>query len=167
MDKFMRAFSTFDKWVARLAGWIVFAMMLIITYDVAMRYVFRAPTTWSFEISTYMLVAIVFLGGAWTLPAGGHVSVDIVTERVKPKTKALLGIITSSIAMFYLCIFSIAAFSFTYQAWVNNVKSTQYLGWTMWPIRSFLFIGGVLLFFEFFFRLVVNIRMFKRKSLKT
>jgi len=158
MDKFMKAVSTLDRWSAKLAGWIVFVMMVTITYDVGMRYLLRKPTTWSFEVNTYMLVAVVFLGGAWTLPAGGHVSVDIITERMKPINRAVLGIITSVMAMFYLAIFSYAALEFTYDAWANNIKSTQYLAWHLWPIRSFLLIGGVLLFLEFLFRLIRNIR---------
>lgn len=164
MDKFIKVISAFDRWIAKLSGWIVFVMMLTITYDVGMRYLFRKPTTWSFEVNTYMLIAVVFLGGAWTLPAGGHVAVDIITERLKPAKKAILGVITSLMAMFYLAIFAITAFKFTYDAWANNIKSTQYLEWPLWPMRSFLLIGAVLLFFEFSFKLIRNIQVLKQKN---
>ncbi len=166
MEKIMRGISAFNKWMAKLVGWVIFAMMLIITYDVTMRYIFKSPTTWSFEVSTYMLVAIVFLGGAWTLPAGGHVSVDIVTERVKPKTRAIMGIITSVLAIVYLVIFSLASFDFTREAVVDHIRSTQYLGWPLWPVRSFLLLGGIMLLLEFIFRLIRFIKLLKEEVSK-
>jgi len=167
MEKFIRAISAFNLLMAKLAGWLVFIMMLTICYDVGMRYLFRKPTTWSFEVNTYMLVAVVFLGGAWTLPAGGHVPVDIFIQRLKPAKRAMLDIITSLMAMFYLAVFAVAAFNFTYDAWANNIKSTEYLEWPLWPIRAFLLIGAVLLFFEFSFRMIRGIQVLKQKNLRT
>ncbi|OPY81795.1 MAG: Tripartite ATP-independent periplasmic transporter [Smithella sp. PtaU1.Bin162] len=151
---FMRAMSNFDRWLAEFAGWIVIVMMLTISFDVAMRYVFGMPTTWSFEINRYMLVLVMFFGGGWTLPAGGHVGVDLITENLTGNKKFRLEIITSAMAVCYMIIFTWESIIYTWEAFANGVRSTEYLAWPMWPIRGFLVIGGIMLTLEFLFRII-------------
>ncbi len=154
--KFMEIVSGFDEKMAVFAGWVIIIMMLTISYDVAMRYIFNAPTTWSFEINRYMLIMVVFFGGPWTLPAGGHVAVDIFTENASEKNRALMEVITSIMAIVYMMMFFMESTAFTLDAWRGNIRSTEYLGWPLWPVRSFLMIGSFFLMLEFIFRLIRN-----------
>lgn len=157
LTRFMNGISAFDEKLAEFAGWIVFVMMLTISYDVAMRYLFNAPTTWSFEINRYMLILVVFIGGGWTLPSGGHVSVDIATEHLAKRKKLILDTVTSVMAGAYVLVFLIESVVFTWDAWEHNVRSTEYLAWPLWPIRIFLVLGAALLFLEYILRIVRNI----------
>ena len=113
---------------------------------------------WAFEVSTYMMVVVVFLGGGWTLPAGGHVNVDILVNRLSKGKRRVVEIITSLFALFYLTIFTYEAWIFTYEAFSEDIRSSEYLGWPLWPMRSFLVIGGILLWIEFLFKLIRTIR---------
>ena len=161
--RWMRAISTFDKYLAEFSGWIVFLMMFCISYDVFMRYFFNMPTTWAFEISTYMMVLVVFLSAPWTLPAGGHVNVDIVIRNLSAKKRAVVDIFTSLMAIFYLSLFTWQALRYTYEAWSEGIRSTEYLAWPLWPIRVFLVIGGFFLLLEFVLKIIRNIRLFQNK----
>ena len=138
--------SALDEKLAEFAGWIVVVMMLTISYDVAMRYIFNAPTTWSFEVNRYMLIMVMFIGGAWTLPAGGHVSVDIAVERVSERKRRILDLITSIMAAVYVLIFFVESVAFTWDAIAHNVKSTEYLAWPLWPIREHSWLSAVFCF---------------------
>lgn len=162
--KFMEIISKFDKGLAEFAGWIVIVMMLTISYDVAMRYIFGAPTTWSFEINRYMLIMVVFFSGPWALPAGGHVAVDILTEKVSKKKQAFMEVISSIMAIMYMSVFFIESTAFALDAFKGNVKSTEYLEWPLWPMRTFLVIGSFFLCLEFLFRLVRNFAILTEKS---
>ena len=154
--KLMDRIAVLDEKLAEVAGWIVVLMMLTISYDVAARYIFNAPTTWSFEINRYMLIMVVFIGGAWTLPAGGHVSVDIAVENLTEKKRMILDLMTSVMAAVYVLIFLLESWAFTWDAIAHNVRSTEYLAWPLWPIRAFLVVGGLLLFLEYVIRIVKN-----------
>jgi len=147
-SRIMDFISAFDKKLAELSGWIIVLMMLSISYDVIMRYFFKAPTTWSFEVSRYMLIMVVFLGGGWALPADGHVSVDIVTDKLSRKKQKAFIIVSTIISAGYLLTFFIQSVAFTHDAWANGVRSTEYLAWPLWPIRFFLVIGSGMLFLE-------------------
>jgi tripartite ATP-independent transporter DctM subunit len=61
-----------------LAGAAIAFLGLATVYDVVARYAFNRPTEWATEISTYLLIAAVFLGAARTHLAGGHVRVDLL-----------------------------------------------------------------------------------------
>lgn len=156
LHRIMNGISSFNEKLAEAAGWVVVIMMLTISYDVAMRYVFNAPTTWSFEINRYMLILVVFIGSGWVLPAGGHVSVDIFTESLPKRKKILLDIVTSFMAGVYILIFLLQSIIFTYDAWENNVRSTEYLAWPLWPVRLLLVIGAATLLLEFIIRIIKN-----------
>lgn len=156
LERFVNTISSVDKKLAEVAGWVVVLMMLTISYDVIMRYLFGAPTTWSFEINRYMLIMVVFIGGSYTLPSGGHVSVDIFTENIGGKKKILLDTVTSIMAGAYVLIFLIESSYFTWEAWEQNIKSTEYLAWPLWPIRIFLVIGSAMLLLEYVIRILKN-----------
>lgn len=64
--------------MAAIAGAILLFMMLLVCYDVVMRYLFRNPTGWAMEVCEYLLVYITFLGSPWLLREKGHVNVDIL-----------------------------------------------------------------------------------------
>jgi tripartite ATP-independent transporter DctM subunit len=66
------------------------AMVLLVTSDVALRYLFNSPIKGSFELIELMLVGISFLCLAHTQLKKGHVSVTLVTEKLAPTTIALL-----------------------------------------------------------------------------
>ncbi|MBW2632500.1 MAG: TRAP transporter small permease [Deltaproteobacteria bacterium] len=108
-----------------------------------------------------MLILVAFFGCAWALPAGGHVAVDIFTEHMETRRKAKLEIITSLMAMTYMLVFFYEASIFAWDAWEGGVRSTEYLAWPLWPMRSFLVIGSFFLVFEFLFRVVRSITILK------
>jgi len=68
-----------------------------------------------------------------------------------------LEVLTSVMALLYMFSFFHSSALFTWDAWEGGVRSTEYLAWPLWPMRSFLVIGSFFLGLEFLFRLVRNI----------
>ena len=54
----------------------------MVAYAVVMRYVFNSAPTWVDDSVGFILVGIVMLGAATTLRQGGHINVDMLTERL-------------------------------------------------------------------------------------
>jgi TRAP-type C4-dicarboxylate transport system permease small subunit len=92
---FVTAFDRFEAFLAFLAGILLSSMLLLICYAVLMRYFFLSPPGWIIEVTEDILLYITFLGAAWLLKERGHVSVDLIYERLNPKTKIVLDIIIS------------------------------------------------------------------------
>lgn len=68
--------------VAGVAG--ILAIMGIMIFEVVSRNFFDAPTRWSVEIVTYLVVATAFLPLAQLQREGGHIRVEIIADAARP-----------------------------------------------------------------------------------
>ncbi len=86
---------------ALLAGALIVLACAVVFYEVAARYLFGAPTTWSIDIASYLLLWATFTGSAYTLREGGHVAVDLLVRSLGPAHRRWLGLlIYCAIALF-------------------------------------------------------------------
>lgn len=67
---------------ASLGVIILGAMMLLTVADVILRYFFNSPINGSAEYTRNMMVAVGFLGLAWSALKGGHIKVDLVVGKM-------------------------------------------------------------------------------------
>lgn len=81
---------------------LLVVLMFLGTFDVFGRYFLNKPIKGAYEISEILLAGIVFFGLAYALSVGGHVAVESFVALFRPRTKAIVGIITS---LFSLIIF--------------------------------------------------------------
>jgi len=141
-----------------LAGTLTVAMMLAVTYEVLARYVFRNPTDWVLTVTEMMLAACAFLGAAYTLRVGGHVRIDLVVNRLRPRVRGILSTITSIIALTYCAVV-------TWQGWLLFLRCNQ-LNWrddspAMLPLSPVYFIvplGAFLLSIQYLVKIHSDIR---------
>lgn len=96
--------SRLNEWIAKVASWFALALTLVVTFEVCMRYFFRAPTIWSFEISWMLYAAQFMLGWAFTHHIGGHVKVGVIYERFSPSNQRRLDIFFNVLFLFPLCV---------------------------------------------------------------
>src|SRR5919109_235320 len=97
IDKFT---DTTGTWVA----WLNVPLVLAVAYEVFARYLFNAPTIWSFDV-TYMLYGTIFmLGAAFALHKGAHIRTDFFFEKWSTRTKGVIDS-TAYIVFFFPSIF--------------------------------------------------------------
>lgn len=77
--------------VERVAASVIFcSMMIVVTAQILMRYVFNHPLLWSEEFARYVYVWLVFIGSAYGVTQEKHVAVTILTDRLpEPVRNAL------------------------------------------------------------------------------
>ena len=66
-------------WIAALLFLLAGGML---TYEVAARYLFVAPTIWAAELSQLCLIWGTLIAMPWLLAANRHIAVDVLTERL-------------------------------------------------------------------------------------
>ena len=86
-------------WIAALLFLIAGGML---TYEVAARYLFVAPTIWAAELSQLCLIWGTLIAMPWLLSANRHIAVDVLTERLNRTGRRLCQV---------LAMAAIAAFS--------------------------------------------------------
>ena len=76
-----------------LAGLAVLVIVVLITYDVLMRYFFNDPQLFVDEVASFLQIVVIFGGLAYTFRTGGHVRVDLVTARLPARARAWLRVV--------------------------------------------------------------------------
>ena len=107
------AIRTLDNIVERVAyfsiyvaGIITLLMAFVTTYGVVMRYVFRSPEHFSYEIGILCLISSVCLSLAYIQRQGRNLRVDFVANFFPLKVQgAMLNIVVPLIALFYVVLF--------------------------------------------------------------
>src|SRR3990170_3395170 len=88
MTRFLHFIDALSAWVGKSFGWLILVLTLGVSYEVFVRYVLRAPTTWAFDFSYITYGAMFLMAGAYTLSRNGHVRGDVVYRLWKPRTQA-------------------------------------------------------------------------------
>lgn len=127
-----------------LAALGVLVVLAVTGYSVFKRYVLGTPVTWTDELSGYLVVAIVMLGAAETLRRGDHISVDLLSGRLKGNGRRLAsvwGLTAAILVMLAILVSGITAVRFSYDF---GVYSDGYLAVPMWIPQLALIFGAVL-----------------------
>ena len=151
MNVLRKALSIIDnisEWTGRMFSFICPALMLIVVYDVAMRYILNRPTEWGLELNGFLLLAIGFLGGGYAFLNGAHVKVTVIHQRFPARVRALVDVIT------YLLFFVLCMVLFWYGSRValdslrHNTRTPSTWGPLMWPSQALIPIGAILIGFQ-------------------
>jgi TRAP-type C4-dicarboxylate transport system permease small subunit len=127
------------------SGWLVPLMMILVVVEVFTRYVLDRPLMVADEVSAYMLVALSFLGLAYTWRQGGHVRITILVSRLPGKAAAWVRLIGLIMTFIFMIELDRAAYKMIVYALQINLRSSTWLMFPLfWPQLT-VFIGFVLL----------------------
>jgi TRAP-type transport system small permease protein len=129
-----------------LTGLCVLAMTLMVSYDVLMRYFLDDPQLFVDDLTSFLLVAVIFLGAGPVFYKGGHIRIDLLTSRLKTKTQRWMRVITLSIGIVLLGIV-------IYETMVSTVAAFQtgrvsaVMNYPLWTGMIFIPLGLTLMVF--------------------
>ena len=92
LEKFSKAIDTFNIKQGEISSLLALPLLLVVIYEVIMRYAFNAPTIWGFEATTFLYGVHYMLGLAYCDVYGGHVRVDIFTSRLSQRPQGVIGV---------------------------------------------------------------------------
>lgn len=147
----------FSEWITLITGLGVLAITLMVSYDVLMRYFLDQPQLFVDELTSFLLVAVIFLGTGPVFYKGGHIQVDLVTSRLKPKSQRRLRVITLFIGIALLAIV-------IYETMVSTVVAFQIgrlsavMAYPLWIAMFFVPLGLILMAFFMVVGLVKKMR---------
>ena len=128
---FVLAVDRLSQATGYLSAGLLLAMLGMICFDVFMRYVLNAPTTWATEISTYVLVAIALLGTAYTQRVDGHIRVEVLLLNLGDDKRRRLLLVTAWIGLVFLAF---AGWQAVVMVWENYVNGTRIFSLLYTPI---------------------------------
>ena len=150
MTRFLLWIDTLSMWVGKAFAWLILVLTLGVSYEVFVRYVLGAPTTWAFDFSYINYGALFLMAGAYTLSRNGHVRADVVYRLWKPSTQATMDLVL------YIIFFLPAVLAFIYSGWNYAAMSIRFrevsifspAGVPVFPLKTLVPITGVLLLLQ-------------------
>lgn len=134
----IRVIDRFTDATGRLVALSMLFLMAIITYEVVMRYFFRAPTVWAFEASFMTNGSAFMLGCAYALLKGAHVRTDIFWENFPERRKGIIDLFSYLVLFFptmiFLMVVGIDGALHSYSVGERSQESVWRA--TMWPFRA-------------------------------
>jgi TRAP-type mannitol/chloroaromatic compound transport system permease small subunit len=156
MNRFLLWIDSLSLWVGKAFAWLILVLTLGVSYEVFVRYVLGAPTTWAFDFSYITYGAMFLMAGAYTLSRNGHVRADVVYRLWKPSTQATFDLVL------YIIFFLPAVLAFIYSGWKYAEMSIRFrevsifspAGVPVFPLKTLVPITGVLLLLQGFAEIV-------------
>ncbi len=164
MKLLIRLGAIFDRVIgifAFVAAVILVSIWGLLSIEVIIRFLVNYSIPGYIEISEFLLVALTYLGAAWLLRKEGHVRVDIVYTRLKPRAQALLDTIMSTLGII-ICLFLVwYGMKVTIDHFQRGILSHDVLQIWLWPLYITIPLGSLLLFIQFCRRAYGNLQLWR------
>ncbi len=148
VKSFCRRIDSLNEWVGKTSGWLIIPLILLVVYDVTLRYVFNRPTVWAWDINVQLLGALVVLGGGYALLHDAHIGVDALVIHLSARRRAIVDLITS--AFFFFGI-GVLLWKAALDAWfsleIRELYSSVFLP-PIYPFKILMVIGILLLLLQ-------------------
>jgi len=106
----MDMIDRFNRVVGEMVSYLYLVAVLVTGYEVVMRYLFNAPTTWGFEF-TIMLCAIAYLlSGGYVTQRRAHIAITSLSDRLPLRVKWWLELFGLAVGIFAIGTLAWAGF---------------------------------------------------------
>lgn len=144
MEKFTGWIGRVNVWAGMATAPLAGLITLLVLYEVLVRYVLSAPTSWTAEVENYLQIGMVMLGGGYALHHGGHVRVDVLYRNFGERGKAWVDILTM------LCVLLAAGpiiyygVDLSWEAFETHQTSVTAAEIILWPSMAAVPVGATL-----------------------
>lgn len=160
MQRVLLGIDRVSTWVGQTFAWCILALTFVVAYEIFVRYVFRAPTSWAYDVS-YMLYGTLFMmAGAYALSRNGHVRGDFLYRMMPPRRQATLDLALYVLFFFpAMLAFMISGWGFFAESYAQGERSAfSPTGPVVWPFKLLIPLVGVLLLVQGFAEAVRCVR---------
>lgn len=150
MGRFIIIVDRISTWAGKLFAWSVVILMLVVCYEVFMRYVMRMPTRWAYDVGYMLYGAGFMMAGAYALSQSAHVRADVIYRFWWPRAQASVDLVL------FLLFFFPAAFFLIYQGYIfaerswmmREFSSASPFNIPVYHFKTLIPVAGVLLFIQ-------------------
>jgi TRAP-type mannitol/chloroaromatic compound transport system permease small subunit len=147
-DRYCDLVDRVNSWVGRFWALAIFAVTLAVLYEVVSRSAFGQGTLWSNETTVYLSAVAYLIGGGYALAHRRHVRIDLIYERLSPRSRAILDLFTF---VFFLLYAGALIWVGTTMGW-TSLQQGESTGtpWNppIWPVKLAIPVAAVLLLLQ-------------------
>jgi len=152
ISRLQKVIDGLSEWTGHLIAWLVLGLVLLVTYDVAMRYFFRSGSIAVQELEWHLFAVIFLLGAAYTFKHDDHVRLDLFYKSrfMDDYRRALLNLIGGVFLLVPFCLLIIiSSWPFVSQSYIHLEGSPDPGGLPYrWLLKASIPLGFVLLLIQ-------------------
>ncbi len=150
MQNFLLTVDAISTWVGKTFAWCILILTLAVSYEVFVRYIAGAPTTWAFDAGYILYGTLFMMAGADTLARNGHVRGDFLYRQWSPRNQARIDLVLYFLFFFPgILAFIYSGFNFARMSWIMNEHSAfSPEGPPIYPFKTLIPITGILLLLQ-------------------
>jgi TRAP-type mannitol/chloroaromatic compound transport system permease small subunit len=154
-----RAIDALNEKVGFYTAYLVLPLIGVVFYEVLMRYAFNAPTSWGFEMTTFLYGVHFILTLGYAHKHDGHVAIDVFEAKLPKRPRAILRVI-SNLVLFIPTIGLLAIWSVIYAvtSWQGLERASSSWAPAIYPYKTLMAIGFILLFLQGLAKLIQDFR---------
>src|SRR5262245_4638959 len=143
MGGFVRAIDGISRVFGAIAAMLVIVLVVLMLYDVVLRYALNAPTTWGNDMNTWLMGASFVLSIAYAMSTDSHVRVDLLySPATRPRIRYF-----DLVGLTFIILPTVVWV--TWGLWghftdaIRTGERSGSGGWNpiVWPFKMILFVG--------------------------
>ncbi len=107
LENYIKIVEAINKKLGTITSWLTLILVLIITYDVIVRYIFDESSVALQELEWHIFAVIFLLAAGYTFLIDDHVRVDVFYTRYTEKKKSITNLIGSLFFLIPFCVVGI------------------------------------------------------------
>jgi TRAP-type C4-dicarboxylate transport system permease small subunit len=139
--------------VGAACGMIVL-MVLLTDWGTITRYFLRSPATWTYPVTTYLLLYSTYLALAYTLQEGEHVRVEFLVEQLSPALQRWMDRLGHILGAAFTVVFLHQTWRLFTRHLTEGQRDMSMLGTPLWIMSAGLVIGLAIMVVTYFFVLI-------------
>jgi TRAP-type mannitol/chloroaromatic compound transport system permease small subunit len=162
--RYLRWIEVVSECAGRFASYLIMILVVIVCFDVLMRYLLNSPTTWAFDAALHLYSIAFLVGGSWVLKMKAHIKVDVLYNLFPLRMRAIINLICYLFLLFPLCYFLLKDGSvYAYTSWkMSEVSQSSPLHEPIWPLKTFIPLAFLLLWLQGIVEFVRDLAIVKR-----
>ena len=124
-------------------------ILVLVLAEIIARAFFNESLLIVVQTTSWLLLASSFLGAAWTLKEGGHIKIDILTERTPPRMRTAVALLVHLVGTVLFVAFTYYVWQDLVEKYVTKVTGETIFRFPMWWAYVAFFVGAVAFALQF------------------
>ncbi|HSC97194.1 MAG TPA: TRAP transporter small permease subunit [Burkholderiales bacterium] len=147
INRYIYGMDVLSRSIGHAFAWCILILTLGTSYEVFVRYVLNAPTSWAFDFSYTMYGAMFFMAGAYALSRGSHVRCDMFYRLWPPRVQASVELVLYVLFFFPgILALVISGWDYGFESMrIREISVNSPAGMPIWPLKMLIPFGAALL----------------------
>jgi TRAP-type mannitol/chloroaromatic compound transport system permease small subunit len=145
-----KAIDKVSNWCGRISSYLILTLMGVMVVEVVMRYLFKKPTFFAYDMSWMLFGAYIALGAGYSHLHKAHVRIDYFYVKIPQPKRSIFELILNGVFFFPLfTVLIIYLADNVIYSWTSGERASASI-WRppVYPFKTFILLGFVVLYFQ-------------------